>query len=86
MTKKRDYAPVSQLDWVPEPERVLTQQEQMAADAAYYLSLLPEHTGSALHYYAYESGHYAGDYEINLIFCGLAADVIRAMRKDGLIK
>jgi hypothetical protein len=74
-------------DWDnPEPEPVLTFEQQMAADAEHYLSLLPEHTGSALHCYAYEHGHSAGDYEINQIFCELAWEVIEAMRNDGLIK
>lgn len=61
--------------------------EQEVSDERLELSKqLPYNVGAAISYYAYEHGHYAGEYEVNIIYVQLAKEILSALRRDGLVK
>lgn len=64
----------------------LTIQEETKLERSELSKLLPPSVESAISYYAYENGHWAGDYEVDSMYVNLAREIVSALRRDGLIK
>lgn len=67
------------------PQKPLTFAQELVLQRAELEKQLPPTVFSTISGYAYEKGHFAGEQEVNQLFCELGELILSALKKDDLV-